>query len=106
MTTLEILGRDHTNESLLWVRFDDDEVAVSDIALAVARRTLQHGEYEPMLRGHPVDETQITTLVAALYAPQPFWPPVVCRVGGCGTEAVVLVDEVPYCHTHSSRNLT
>lgn len=77
MSVMEILGQDRIDDSILWVKFDDtSEVAVTDIALAVARRTFQRDEYEqPTLRGHLVDEEMVNLLIRAMDSPQPPWSP-------------------------------
>ena len=105
MTTLEILGKDWTGDGL-WVRFDDPadpdthEVDVVPVDLAVARRSVQRG-YSARLHGHWLDESQLDTLIAAMDAPQRFWPPVICREGDCGAEASVRIEGEPYCHGHA-----
>ena len=100
MTTMEILGQDHAGDSL-WVHWSDgDEFEVTPVDLAIARRSVARG-YSAFLHGRWLDESEVTTLIAAMDAPQRFWPPVICREGDCGAEASVRIEGEPYCHGHA-----
>lgn len=96
-TTLEILGKSHDGDYLM-VRINDHEFRLTQPWLDIARRSVARG-YPPRPGGHPLDESQITTLINAAKAPQPLWPPVSCRV--CDVDASELIDDHPYCRTHA-----
>lgn len=99
MNTLEILGQSYNGDAL-WVRIDDDdEFDVTPVELAVARRSVQRG-YSGRLHGHWIDESQLDTLINAMNAPQPLYPPIPCRF--CGVDASVLIEDEPYCHAHAA----
>jgi hypothetical protein len=104
MTTMEILGQDWSDDSL-WVALRDDdgfedEFEVHEFDLDVMQRSVNRG-YSARLFGRWLDETQVRTLANAILAPQRFWPPVICREGGCGAEASVRIEGEPYCHGHA-----
>jgi hypothetical protein len=100
MSVLEILGQSHDGDSL-WISLDGDEFDVTPSELAVARRIEQRGYKQPTLHGRPVDGTQIRTLINAMDASQPYWPPVLCEEGDCGTEAVISIEGRKLCHGHA-----
>jgi hypothetical protein len=101
MTVLEILGQDWSRD-YLWISLDgSDEFEVTPNDLAIARRSVQRG-YSARLRGHWLDESQITDLIKAMDAPQPYWPPVLCEDGDCGAEAVTNIEGRKVCHGHAA----
>jgi hypothetical protein len=98
---MTILGQDWSGNSL-WVRFDDEDedLEVHPIDVDVIQRQLDRG-YSPRLFGHWLHNIQVRALANAILAPQRFWPPVICREGGCGAEASVRIEGEPYCHGHA-----
>lgn len=100
MSTLEILGQGMTGD-YLWINLNGYELDVSPAELAIARRSVQRG-YSARLHGCWLDESQLDTLIKAMDSPQPFWPPMLCEDGECGTEASVRVDGRLYCHGHAA----
>ena len=97
---MEIHGQDHSGD-FLWVSLEGREVDVTPADLARARRSIQRG-YSGRARIHGcwLDEEQVTTLIRAMDAPQPYWPPVLCEDGDCGTEASETVEGRKVCHGH------
>lgn len=102
MTTMEIHGQDRSGD-FLWVSLDDDEIPLTPIRLAIARQSVQRG-YRAQIRGHWLDESQVTALIEAMDAPRPYRPPVLCEEPGanCGVEAVTTVEGRKVCHGHAA----
>src|SRR4030095_8275404 len=99
VSTLEILGRSHDGDSL-WFRVDGEDCDVTVPELANWRNTVAaQGWVTVAAIGDYLAESQVTTLINAMNAPQFLWPPVPCR--GCGVDASVMIEGDPYCEGHA-----
>lgn len=101
MSTLEILGREHSGDEALCFSVDGYESSATTVELAALRQRITrddapgHVEHD----GIRLDESQLTTLIDADAQPQVLWPLEVCH---CGDDATVLIDGEPNCHGHAA----